>query len=52
MFQSRPGTNGLTEQLGRRRGKNDDWQCTLCGDESESVLLSVLCNERTPILNE
>ena len=32
------GTNGLNEELGRHRGKNDDRQCKLCGDECESVV--------------
>ena len=49
LFKFRSGTNGLNEelgrhrgknddrQLGRHRGKNDDRQCKLCGDECESV---------------
>ena len=27
-----------TEELGRHRGKNDDRQCKLCGEECESVI--------------
>ena len=38
MFQFRSGTNDLNEELGRYRGKNDDRQCTLCGDGCESVV--------------
>ena len=34
----RSGTNGLNEELGRHRGKNDDRQCMLCGEECESVV--------------
>ena len=38
LFKFRSGTNGLNEELGRHRGKNDDRQCKLCGDECESVV--------------
>ena len=38
MFKFRLGTNGLNEELGRHRGKNDDRKCKLCGDECESVV--------------
>ena len=38
MFKFRSGTNGLNEELGRHRGKNGDRQCTLGGDECESVV--------------
>ena len=38
LFKFRSGTNGLNEELGRHRGKNDDRQCKLCGDEWESVV--------------
>ena len=38
MFKFRSGTNGLNEELGRHRGNNGDRQCTLCGDENESVV--------------
>ena len=31
LFKFRSGTNGLNEELGRHRGKNDDRQCKLCG---------------------
>ena len=40
----RSGANGLNEELGRHRDKNDDRRCKLCG--CESVVLfsgSVLC---------
>ena len=37
LFKFRSGTNGLNEELGRHRGKNDDRQCK-CGDECESVV--------------
>ena len=33
MFKFRSGTNGLNEELGRHRGKNDDRQYKLCGEE-------------------
>ena len=38
MLKFRPGINGLNEELGRHRGKNDDRQCKLCGEECESVV--------------
>ena len=38
LFKFRSGTNGLNEELGRHRGKNNDRQCKLCGDECESVV--------------
>ena len=38
MFKFRSGTNGLNEELGRHRGRNDDRQCKLCGEECESVV--------------
>ena len=38
MFKFRLGINGLNEELGRHRGKNDDRQCKLCGEECESVV--------------
>ena len=31
LFKFRSGTNGLNEELGRHRGKNDDRQCKLLG---------------------
>ena len=37
-LHSDQGTNGLNEELGRHRGKNDDRQCKLCRGESESVV--------------
>ena len=37
MFKFRSDTNG-NEELGRHRGKNDDRQCKLCGDECESAV--------------
>ena len=37
LLKFRSGTNGLNEELGRHRGKNDR-QCKLCGDECESVV--------------
>ena len=45
MFKFRSGTNGLNEELGRHRGKNDDRQCKLCGDECEcsTCALAVSC---------
>ena len=30
--------NGLNEELGRHRGKNDDRRCKLCRGECESVV--------------
>ena len=39
LFKFRSGTNGLNEELGRHRSKNNDRQCKLCGDECESVVL-------------
>ena len=44
MFRS--GTNGLNEELGRHRGKNDNRQYKLCGEECvsvEHVALGVSC---------
>ena len=38
MFKFRSGTNGLNEELERHRGRNDDRQCKLCGEECESVV--------------
>ncbi len=38
MLKFRSGTNGLNDELGRHRGKNDDRHCKLCGDECESVV--------------
>ena len=38
LFKFRSGTNGLNEELGRHRGKNDDRQCKLCRGECESVV--------------
>ena len=38
LFTFRSGTNGLKEELGRHRGKNDDRQCKLCRGECESVV--------------
>ena len=38
MFKFWSGTNGLYEELGRHRGKNDDRQCKRCWDECESVV--------------
>ena len=38
LFKFRSGTNGLNEELGRHRGKNEDRQCKLCGDECGSVV--------------
>ncbi len=35
-------TNGLNEELGRHRGKNNDWQCKICGDECVNVVRVVL----------
>ncbi len=37
MFKVRSGTNGLNDELGRHRGKNDDRHCKLCGNECESL---------------
>ena len=37
MFKFRLGTNGLNKELRRHRGKNDDRQCQLSGNECESV---------------
>ena len=37
MFKFRSGTNGLNEELGRHRGKNDERQCKLCV-KCESIL--------------
>ena len=38
LFKFRSGTNGLNEELGRHRGKNEDRQCKLCRGECESVV--------------
>ena len=38
MFKFRSGNNGLNGELGRHRGKNDDRQCKLCGEECGSVV--------------
>ena len=38
MFKFRSGTNVLNDELGRRRGKSDDRQCQLYGDECEGVV--------------
>ena len=37
LFKFRSGTHGLNEELGRHRGREGRSQCTLCGDECESV---------------
>ena len=37
MSNFRSGTHGLNEELGRQRGREGRSQCTLCGDECESV---------------
>ena len=38
LFKFRSGTNGLNEELGKHRGRNDNRQCRLFGDECESVV--------------
>ena len=38
LFKFWSGTNGLNEELGRHRDKNDDRQCKLCRGECESVV--------------
>ena len=38
LFKFRSGTNGLNEELGRHRGRDDDRRCKLCGCECESVV--------------
>ena len=54
MFKFRSGTNGMNEELGRHRGKNDDRQCKLCGDECESgtCALGVSCICRNTFMGE
>ena len=37
-FKFRSGTNGLNEELGRHRDRNDDRQCKLCWEECKSVV--------------
>ena len=37
LFKFRSGTHGLTEELGRHRGRESNKECELCGNECESV---------------
>ena len=37
LFKLRSGTHGLNEELGRHRGREGRKECSLCGDECESV---------------
>ena len=37
MLKFRSGTHELNEGFGRRRGREERKECTLCDDESESV---------------
>ena len=37
LFKFRSGTHGLNEELGRRRGREGNKECELCGNECESV---------------
>ena len=37
LFKFRSGTHGLTEELGRYRGKEGKTECSLGGDECENV---------------
>ena len=38
MFKFRSGTHSLNEELGRHRGREGKFKCTLCGAECESVV--------------
>ena len=38
LLKFRSGTHGLNEELGRRRGREGNSECTLCGAECESVV--------------
>ena len=38
LFKFRSGTNGLNEELGKERGREDKSECALCGAECESVV--------------
>ena len=38
LFKCRSGTRGLSEELGRHRGREGKSECTLCGAECESVV--------------
>ena len=37
LFKFRSGTHGINEELGRRRGRESNKECELCGNECESV---------------
>ena len=38
LFKFRSGMHGLSEELGRHRGREGKSECTLCGAERESVV--------------
>ena len=38
LFKFRSGTHGVNEEFDRHRGRNGMTECTLCGDECESVV--------------
>ena len=37
LFKFRSGAHGLNEELGRHRGREDNKECELCGNECENV---------------